>query len=519
MTRELTTSVGRQNISLRDGAAALFRRKGLVLLTFLTVIAGTVVVTLFLPDKYESRMKILVKNQRVDVAITPANAQSPSVMADAEVTENQINSEIELLTSKDLLTQVVKECGLASAKPGWLSRTPPTETVRIERAVNQLSKDLAISPVRKANIIAISYASNSPELSAKVLNRLGELYLEKHLKLHHPEGATDFFQTQADEYESQLKQAEQRFTEFQQSNNLVVLHQQKELTLQKTAEAKASLLASEAAVNEATQKIKRVEQQLASMPERVLTQSRSLPNQYSAERLNTMMVELQTRRAQLLTKFNPEDRLVREVDEQIRITREALDKAERKSAVEEATGLNPLRQALETELARARLEQSAAMARRATLTGQLQQYQGALDQLEANTARHNDLQRQVKEAEENYQLYARKREESRIADELDRQKITNVSIAEAPTPAQLPTSPNRPLNLVLGVVLAGFLCIGSVLSAELLDDTVYSARQLEALTGSPVLATVPANGRKMISRRAAHSRQVKAKRVRAELKA
>jgi len=141
-----------------------------------------------------------------------------------------------------------------------------------------------------------------------------------------------------------LKTAEQRFTEFQQSNNLVVLHQQKELTLQKTAEAKSNLMASDAAVNEATQKIKRVEQQLASMPERVVTQSRQIPNQFSAERLNTMMVELQTRRTQLLTKFKPDDRLVREVDEQIRITREALEKAERKSAVEEATGLNPLRQ-------------------------------------------------------------------------------------------------------------------------------------------------------------------------------
>jgi uncharacterized protein involved in exopolysaccharide biosynthesis len=518
MTRELTTSVGRQNISLRDGAAALFRRKGLVLLTFLTVIAGTVIVTLVIPDKYESRMKILVKNQRVDVAITAAHSEAPSMLADGEVTENQINSEIELLTSKDLLTQVVKESGLANAKPGWFSRTPPSETVRVESAVNQLSKDLTVTPVRKANIISVSYASNSPELSAKVLKRIGELYLEKHLKLHHPEGATDFFQTQADEHEVILKAAEQQFTEFQQSNNLVVLHQQKELTLQKTAEAKANLMASEAAVNEATQKIKRVEQQLASMPARVVTQSRSLPNQYSAERLNTMMVELQNRRTQLLTKFKPDDRLVREIDEQIRITREALEKAEGKSAVEEATGLNPLRQTLETELARARLEQSAAMARRATLTGQLQQYQSALDQLESNTAKHNDLQRQVKESEDNYQLYAKKREESRIADELDRQKITNVSIAEAPTPAQLPTSPNRPLNLVLGVVFAGFLSLGTVFSAELLSDKVHSARQLEALTGAPVLATVPEKGRKMISRRAGLSQHIEIDRIPAQLK-
>jgi succinoglycan biosynthesis transport protein ExoP len=516
MTRELTTSVGRQNISLRDGAAALFRRKWMVLIIFLTVLLGTIAFTLVLPDKYESRTKILVKNQRVDVAITPGNTGAPTAISDGEVTENQINSEIELLTSHDLLTQVVTDCGLASQRGGLFSRTVPPESVRVERAVNQLAKDLAITPVRRANIISISYASNSPQLSAQVLKRLGELYLEKHLKLHHPEGASDFFQNKADEYEAQLKEAERRFTDFQAANNLVVLAQQKELTLQKAAEAKANLMASEAAVNEATQRINRVEQQLAAMPTRVVTARHSLPNQYSAERLNTMMVELQTRRAQLLTKFKPDDRLVQEVDEQIRITREALDKAEHKTAVEEATDLNPLRQTLETERARARLEQSASMARRATLTGQVQQYQGALNKLEADTTKHDDLQRELKEAEENYQLYAKKREESRIADELDRQKITNVSIAEAPVAAQLASSPNRPANLLLGIVLATFLSLGSVFSAELLDDRVHSARQLETMTGAPVLATVP-ESRKMINR--GSPRQVKSNPVRAELSA
>ena len=70
MAGELTKSFDRQSFSIRDGAGALFRRKGLILLTFLTVLAGTAIVTFILPDKYESRMKILVKNQRVDIAIT-----------------------------------------------------------------------------------------------------------------------------------------------------------------------------------------------------------------------------------------------------------------------------------------------------------------------------------------------------------------------------------------------------------------------------------------------------------------
>ena len=88
MTRELTTSVGRQTISLRDGVATLFRRKWMVLLVFLTVLAGTIALTLVLPNKYESRTKILVKNQRVDVAITAANANGPAVVPEGEVSEN-----------------------------------------------------------------------------------------------------------------------------------------------------------------------------------------------------------------------------------------------------------------------------------------------------------------------------------------------------------------------------------------------------------------------------------------------
>ncbi|HSP63664.1 MAG TPA: Wzz/FepE/Etk N-terminal domain-containing protein, partial [Pyrinomonadaceae bacterium] len=293
MKGELTTGFGSSSISLRDGAGAMFRRKALVLLTFFTVVLGTAIVTYLLPNKYESRMKILVKNQRVDVAITPEATAAPAV--ESEVSESQINSEIELLTSRDLLTQVVTECGLAQFETGWFGKPAP-EATRVETATTRLSKDLGIAPVKKANIISVSYSTNSPELAAAVLKKLGDLYFEKHLKLHHPTGASDFFKDKADEYASQLKQAENRLADFQQNNNLVVLSQQKDLTLQKTADAKSKLLESEAAYNEATNRIKRVEQQLAATARRVTTQSRTLPNQYSAERLNTMMVELQNRR-------------------------------------------------------------------------------------------------------------------------------------------------------------------------------------------------------------------------------
>jgi polysaccharide chain length determinant protein (PEP-CTERM system associated) len=508
MKGELTTGLGGNSISLRDGASALFRRRGLVLFTFLAVVLGTAVVTYLLPNKYESRMKILVKNQRVDVAITPQATGGAPGGVENEVSENEINSEIELLTSRDLLTQVAKDSGLGQAQSSSFWKKPVPEAERIEKAAADLAKDLVITPVKKANVISISYSANSPEVAAAVLKKLGDLYLEKHLKLHHPTGASDFFKDKADQYETQLHDSEKQLTDFQQDNNLVGLGQQKDLTLQKTAEAKSKLLESEAAVNEATNRINRIEQQLAGTPKRIVTQSKSIPAQYSAERLNTMMVELQNKRTQLLTKFRPDDRLVREVDEQIRTTREALAKAESQTATEQATDLNPLRQTLETELSRARLDQTGAQARRNTLAAQLREYEGSLKKLEGDTTRHNDLQRQVKESEENYQLYAKKREEARIADELDRQKITNVSIAEAPAVPRIPSSPNRSLNLVLGIFVAAFLSLGTVFSAEMLGDTIHTPRQLEALTGSTVLATVPENSRKLVGRRKVKTKEI-----------
>jgi uncharacterized protein involved in exopolysaccharide biosynthesis len=509
MKGQLTTGFGGNAITLRDGASALFRRRALVVFTFLAVVVGTALITWWLPNKYESRMKILVKNQRVDVAITPEATGGAPVGVESEVSENQINSEIELLTSRDLLSQVAKEVGLGgqAARPSFWKKAVP-EAERIEKAAVELSKDLVITPVKKANVISISYSANSPEVAAAVLKKLGELYLEKHLKLHHPTGASDFFKDKANQYEGTLHDSEKQLTDFQQANNLVVLSQQKDLTLQKTAEAKSKLLDSEAAVNEATNRIKRIEQQLAVTPARIITQSKSIPAQYSAERLNTMLVELQNKRTQLLTKFRPEDRLVREVDDQIRTTRAALAKAEGQTSVEQATDLNPLRQNLETEFSRARLEQTGAQARRDTLSAQLRDYENSLKKLEGDTAKHNDLQRQVKEAEENYSLYAKKREEARIADELDRQKITNVSIAEAPAVPRIPSSPNRPLNLVLGIFVAGVLSVGAVFSAEMLGDTVHTPRQLEALTGSTVLATVPENSRKLIGRRGTKAKTI-----------
>jgi uncharacterized protein involved in exopolysaccharide biosynthesis len=226
---------------------------------------------------------------------------------------------------------------------------------------------------------------------------------------------------------------------------------------------------------------------------RVVTQSRTLSNQYSVEHLNSLVADLRNRRIQLLSKFQPGDRMVKEIEEEISNTQAALDNAAKINGTEQSTDVNPVHQSLELDLAKERAELAGIEARRRTLAAQAADYHAQLTRLGNATAEYDDLVRTQKEAEDNYVLYSKKSEDARIAESLDKQKIANVAIAEFPSEPHIPSKPNVPLNLALGVLLAGFVSLGTAFGAEYLGNSVPAA----ALTsGSQVemQASLPAHG-------------------------
>ncbi len=472
------------NFSLRDVVAGMFRKKWLILITLFTAMTATVVFAMLTPDKYESRMKLLIKNLRTEAPVT---AGSERAADRSEVSESQINSEMEMLKSRDLLEEVIKQTNLARPETAGVEVTGKD----VEKAVYKLEKDLQITPVKKTDIIEISYSSQSPETSAFVLTKLAELYLEKHLKLHRMPGTSEFFEKQAGQYGRELRSAENNFSKFQQQKGVVAIDQQKTINVTKLAEANAKQKDLDGSIQETEKRIAALENQLGGMERRVATQSRVLPNQYSVERLNTLLVELRNRRIQLLAKFQPTDRVVKEVDDQIKETTTAYEKAVKSTAVEEASDINPLRQSLEAELSKAKIDQAGRLALRKNLLEQAGQYQARLTKLEGATTVHDELARQIKQSEENYQLYARKQEESRIEDALDEKKITNVTVAEDPIVPLTPNRTNRLLVLVLGLSSGLLLAFGGAFISELLRETFLTPRELQAFTGLPILATIP----------------------------
>ncbi|MGI9055573.1 MAG: Wzz/FepE/Etk N-terminal domain-containing protein [Pyrinomonadaceae bacterium] len=131
MRKDSSGNFKAQGLSLRDAVVVLFRHRWLIVLTFLTTAAAAFVLAYVMPDQYESRMKILVRNMRSDVVVSPEQTDPSS--NDNEISETQIVSEIELLKSRDLLEQVVKNTNLAQLE----TKNEPTAQ-NIEKAVYKL---------------------------------------------------------------------------------------------------------------------------------------------------------------------------------------------------------------------------------------------------------------------------------------------------------------------------------------------------------------------------------------------
>src|SRR3984893_14811051 len=101
-------------LTLRDLAATLFQRPRLLAASFGLVVLATMLFVVFSP-RYESHFKVLLRRSRFDPVVS---SEPPSAMdfTRADITEEELNSEVELLREKDLLTQVVLSRGMGPAR-------------------------------------------------------------------------------------------------------------------------------------------------------------------------------------------------------------------------------------------------------------------------------------------------------------------------------------------------------------------------------------------------------------------
>src|SRR5881394_3797079 len=193
--------------TLRELAAILFRQSKYVIGAFTFVLLATLLYALLSP-RYEAHLKVLLRRERSD----PVVSAQPTSLADfprPAISEEELNTEVELLRDEALLRQVVAQCGLASPGSVVAGRRES-----VERAVRKLAQALTVLPLRKSNLIDVRYQASDAQVAASVLSALSTLYLRKHIELQRPSGEVQFFEKQTAEYEIRLQKSESELVRF-----------------------------------------------------------------------------------------------------------------------------------------------------------------------------------------------------------------------------------------------------------------------------------------------------------------
>ena len=225
---------------------------------------------------YASTVKILVKVGREDIYVPsiPSSTVVNPIMS--MIREEQLNSEVQILTSDNLGQKLVEDMGPEGLYPGMLKKHPwytPKGIMQMltglykglegyfaplsanpdphQKALKRLMrKDLAVHGTGDSNVIDVTVRSKIPQIAADAANRLVDLYLTERARIHSDtEGSV--FEAQTKDVEERLEQAQTALQVFREQNQLVDVGGEREGLLTRIAEARSMIVDLESKPSEA----------------------------------------------------------------------------------------------------------------------------------------------------------------------------------------------------------------------------------------------------------------------------
>ncbi len=483
-------------LSLRDILAPLFRHRRIVIGTFCGIFLLSILVAwVWAARYYVSTMQVVVEQDRSDPAIT--SAQVANVNNNRAVTTDQVTSEVALLLGDDMLRQVVATCGIVDDKRSIFDVFAPSDpqrrlAMRQEGAAKGLAKQIKVETAGTASdVIDVKYGRvGEPEVPACVLQTLSKLYLQKHLQLQRPAGASDFFAQETEKYHQSLMEAEARLADFSKTAGVAAPEILRGDMAQQVATSEAALYAAKQAIAADQKRIENIDSQMTTTPARSATAEASLPATDLMAQLQATLLTGELKRSQLRLKYADDYPLVKEVDEEIAETKAAIANAESAKYMNKVTDRDPTYEFLREDRAKTEADLASQRATAAALVSSIDGMKAQTVGFDADAVKQGALLREAKADEANYLLYLSKREQERTSDALDQKRIANVAIAVPPVTPILPA--HSPwLVMFLGLFGAIVASIVAAYLAEYLDPSFRTPEEVTDTLKMPVLATMP----------------------------
>jgi polysaccharide chain length determinant protein (PEP-CTERM system associated) len=454
----------------------------------MAAVAGVVTLAAYwlamaLPNEYESSATILVEPQSVS-----------KELVEAGVPESDLNARLHLMSAQILsrgrLSRIIDDLKLYQEESKSLLREEIIDTMRRKIHVAPVFSELESQlPQRQRdgsiNTFRITFRHSDARTAMLVAQRLANDFIEQHIseRVKLSQKSLEFIDTELSRLSTQIREIEAQVAQVKAANP-GRLPQDMGANQMRLDRIVGSLTAARRSLAEARS------DEAFYRSQSVTAGSMSGPNDDASpgRRLQILELALQQYKARGFTEKHPD---VISAKLEIEALREKVAAAEDER---EETGSvsNFMQQNAEAESRRAALRAQASEEELQNLTEQADTIQALLAETPAVAEQLEALEREYRHLFESYQDFSNRQLEATVQANLERRQLAEqFRVLEAAYMAPGPTSPNRSVIVILGLLFAVAMggSVGILLEAT--DPSVHTARQLQASMRLPVLAAIP----------------------------
>ncbi|HEX3862268.1 MAG TPA: Wzz/FepE/Etk N-terminal domain-containing protein [Stellaceae bacterium] len=471
------------DLTTREVLSILFKERRKLIGVFLGLTLLVIGFSYTMTPYYEASSRLLVKSGREFQVRSDPN--QPVVSVPSNTKQEVVNSEIQILTSRDLVVAVIKQVGADRLYPGsggWFG----SDAGAMDVALRKFYADFKVSPVELADVIEVTYRNPNHDVAVQALNALIELYQRKHAEMF-SDPRYKFLEQQTRQYETQLDAATRKVTDIKNSKSLFDIDAQRAKLIDDRAATNTILQQLQSQAVDAHKRIDFLTARLRTTPTLVVGGDTEAD---VVEQTKARMLDLQVKAQQLRERYVGDVKPLQDTEQEIARLKQLLNgagSANRKSSSQRNPAYDDMAVALNRALADAApLDQQIVLRKQQETAAE-----NRLRSLEDGAKALDDAQRERRTLEELVHTYRTQYEAARMSENLDRDNVISVSVLQSPAAAEQPAGP-RHLPFALAGILIGLVGASGVLIYLLVfRETLITVESVERIIGVPVLASVP----------------------------
>jgi len=474
---------------------ALRQRIWLLLVPFALVAVGTAVGARFLPDKYRSETVILVVPQRVPESYVKATVTARI--------EDRLQSITQQILSRTRLEKIIQDFDLYPDR---------RRTGVMEDVVEYMRTQIDVRVV-KGDAFRVSYVGDNARTVMQVVERLTSLFIDENLRDRAmlAEGTNEFLEAQLEDARRQLIEHEKKLEAYRKQY-AGELPSQLESNLRVMQNTQMQVQALVESVNRdqdrrllAARQLEELERQLEAeyqSPDPVPVAAPA-GDPTATGTIQEQLASARAAAAALERRYKPDHpnlrrmyRIISELEARGEVERAAAPEAADAAPVRAVSPREEAQRKRISEL-RAEIEQldrqlAFKQSEEARLRGIIALHQQRVDMAPTRESEMAELTRDYQTLQNMYDTLLMKKQESRIAANLERQQIgEQFKLLDPARVAEKPFSPKR--HLINAVGMAAGLALGLLLVALDIyrDRSLKTTADVAGVLALPVLAVVP----------------------------